>query len=103
LTLARFGYGQPAQPDTRHITRQFFRFSRRKRFRFYLADVEREKAENGLWRASVLIHQDKSTRDSPFGVLPRCLLEKQIERFTPAVESVPVVRLRQRFDFMHAP
>ena len=32
LTLARFGNGQSAQPDTGHVTRQFLRLSRCERF-----------------------------------------------------------------------
>ena len=34
-------------------------------------------------------------------MLPGSLFEKQIQRFTPAVKSIPVVCLVQKFKFTH--
>ena len=44
-------------------------------------------------RDGILVHQHECPGDSPLCMLPRGLLEKRIERFAAAVESVPVVGL----------
>ena len=103
LPLIFLGDSQPAKPDAGHITRQFPGFFRRKKLRFYPAKIEREKAQDRFWVGSAFLYQDECPGDPPRRVLTRGLLEKQIERFTPAVKSIPVVSLCQRFDFMHAP
>jgi hypothetical protein len=56
--------------------------------------IEREKAQDGFWLGSVIVNQNKGPRNSTRRMLPRGLLEKQIKSLAPAVESVPVVRLR---------
>ena len=101
--LAAATDSQPAQPDSGYIAWQLFPRLRPKRFRFYLAEVQGEKAQDWFRRRRLLIHQDKCPRNPPLRVLPRGLLEKQIQRLTPTVKTVPVVRFRQQFDFTHAP
>ena len=65
------------------------------RLGFYLADVERELAKDGFRLDGGLVHQHEGPRNAPLCMLPRGVLEKNIERFTPAIESVPVVTRRQ--------
>ena len=51
----------------------------------------------------VFFDKNKCPGNTPRRVLPGGLLEKQVKRLAPAVESFPVVGLGQRFDLTHAP
>ena len=49
LTLVFPGDCQPAKPDPRHLTRQLPGLFRGKRLRSYLAEIEGEETQDGLW------------------------------------------------------
>src|SRR5438876_85482 len=95
LPLAFLCHRQPAKPDPRHIPREPSRIFRCQNLRLQLADIEGEQPQDFFWRGSVLFHNDKGPGDSTLRVLTRCLLEKCVQRFAAAIESLPVVRFRK--------
>jgi len=59
LPLIFPGDGQPAKPYPGHLTRQLLAFFRWKGLRLYLAKIEGEKAQNGLWLGSAILNQNE--------------------------------------------